>query len=122
MFSFELQRRSDVAGWGLASIAAHPGISRTDLIPNGAGRNSLIGFVRVLLGPILFQPAAQGALPTLFAATSPEAKPGAFYGPDRMNEMRGFPAPAKIPPRARDVDVAERLWKVSEQLTGVAYA
>lgn len=121
MFSFELQRRSDAASWGLTSIAAHPGISRTDLIPNGAGRQSLSGFVRTRLW-FLFQPAAQGALPTLFAATSPDAKGGAYYGPDRLSETRGFPAPAKIPPQANDVEVAARLWQVSERLTKLSFS
>ncbi len=121
LFSFELQRRSDTAGWGLASIAAHPGISRTDLLHNGAGRRSLSGLARSWLW-FLFQPAAQGALPTLYAATAPDAKAGAYYGPDRLNETRGYPAPAKIPPQAKDVEVAARLWQVSERLTGVSFA
>lgn len=121
MFSFELQRRSDAARWGLSSIAAHPGISRTDLIPNGAGSRSISGFLRTSLW-FMFQPAAQGALPTLFAATSPDAKAGAYYGPDRFNETRGFPAPAKIPAQAKDVEVATRLWQVSESLTRVFFS
>ena len=121
MFAFELQRRSDAAGWGITSIAAHPGISRTDLIPNGAGRLSAAGFARTFLW-FLFQPAPQGALPTLFAATSPTARAGGYYGPDRLSEMRGFPAAAKPPQQALDVQVAARLWDVSEQLTGYPFA
>jgi NAD(P)-dependent dehydrogenase (short-subunit alcohol dehydrogenase family) len=121
MFSFGLQRRSDAARWGLSSIAAHPGISRTDLLPNGAGQRSVSGLARTWLW-FLFQPAAQGALPTLFAATSPDAKAGAYYGPDRLNETRGFPAPAKIPAQAGDVDVAARLWQVSERLTNTSFS
>lgn len=117
MFAFELQRRSEVGRWGIASIAAHPGISRTDLLHNAPGRWSAIGMMRTLLW-FMFQSAPQGALPTLFAATSPEAKAGAYYGPDKMNEIRGFPALSKIPPQAADRVVAERLWCVSEQLTG----
>ncbi len=104
------------------SIAAHPGISRTDLIPNGAGRNSAMGIVRRILGPIMFQPAAQGALPTLFAATDPQAKGGGYYGPDRFSETRGFPTAAKIPPQAEDSRVAARLWDVSEGLAGVSFS
>lgn len=122
LFSCELQRRSAAAGWGLASIAAHPGISRTDLIPNGAGRTSPTALLRYLLGPILFQSAAQGALPTLFAATDPAAQPGAYYGPDKFNELRGLPALAKIPPQAKDESVAARLWAISEQLSRVSFA
>lgn len=120
MFAFDLQRRSDAAGWGLASIAAHPGVSRTDLVSNGVGRMSPFRFARNLLW-FLFQPAAQGALPTLFAATSSEARAGGYYGPDRLRETRGFPTEAKVPPQARDAHVAKRLWDVSERLTGVTF-
>lgn len=121
MFAFELQRRSDAAGWGLSSVAAHPGISRTDLLPNGSGWFSLVGMVRFFLGPILFQAPAQGALPTLFAATAAQAMPGAYYGPDRLNEMRGAPTLATVPPKAEDVSVAGRLWDLSERLTAVTF-
>ena len=121
MFAFELQRRGDAGGWGITSIAAHPGISRTDLLYNGPGRWSAHGLARSLL-PFLFQPAAQGALPTLFAATSDRAKGGGYYGPDKMAETRGHPAEAKIPPQALDMAVAARLWDVSEALTGVRFA
>jgi NAD(P)-dependent dehydrogenase (short-subunit alcohol dehydrogenase family) len=120
MFALELQRQSDAAGWGLASIAAHPGVSRTDLLPNGAGTNSVPGLMRKYLW-FMFQPAPQGALPTLYAATSPSAKAGMYYGPSKMNEMRGSPATAKIPPQALDASAAARLWKVSEQLSGVTF-
>ncbi|MDC0716666.1 SDR family oxidoreductase [Nannocystis sp. bb15-2] len=121
MFALELQRRSEANRWGVTSIAAHPGISRTDLLHNAPGRWSAAGLARTLLW-FMFQPASQGALPTLFAATSPEARAGAYYGPDRLGEMRGSPALAKVPPRAEDRAAAERLWRVSEQLTGVSFA
>ena len=121
MFAFELQRRSRASGWGITSVAAHPGISRTDLIPNGAGRMSLAGFARTLLW-FLFQPPAQGALPTLFAATSPDVVPGGYYGPDKLGETRGSPAVARVPPQADDDAVASRLWDVSVRLTGANFA
>ncbi len=121
MFALELQRRSDAAGWGIQSIAAHPGISRTDLIPNGAGTQSLAGWARRFLW-FLFQPAAQGALPTLYAATSPQAQGGAYYGPDKLGETRGYPTVAKVPPQALDADSAARLWIESEHLTGTVFS
>lgn len=121
MFALELQRRSDASGWGLTSIPVHPGISRTDLLLNGAGPNSFAGIIRRLLGPILFQPAAQGALPTLFAATSPDAKTGTYYGPGGLAELRGLPKPGKIAPQGLDTAVASRLWEVSKQLTHVDF-
>ncbi|HVE52687.1 MAG TPA: SDR family oxidoreductase [Ramlibacter sp.] len=121
MFAIELQRRSAAAGWGIESMAAHPGISRTDLLPNGSGRRSIPGLLRRYAW-FLFQPAAQGALPTLFAATSPEAQPGEYYGPDRLGELRGVPALARIPGQALDARMAERLWDEAEKLTSTSYA
>lgn len=121
MFALELQRRSDAGRWGVTSIAAHPGISRTDLLHNGPGRWSAHGIVRSVLS-FLFQPVPQGALPTLFAATSPQAMGGVYYGPNRLSEMRGHPTVAKIPPQALDLVVSARLWQESETLTGVRFA
>lgn len=120
MFAFELHRRSLDGGWGIASLGAHPGVTRTDLIPNGAGSNSFNGRVRRYL-PFLFQPAWQGALPTLFAATSPLAEGGGYYGPNWLSETRGYPVAARILPQAMDRGVASRLWVVSEELTGVMF-
>jgi NAD(P)-dependent dehydrogenase (short-subunit alcohol dehydrogenase family) len=121
MFALEMQRKSEAAGWGIASVPAHPGISRTDLIVNGVGADSLAGWARKYLW-FLFQPPAQGALPTLYAATAPAAQGGVYYGPHQMSEIRGFPAIAKIPAQALDRDAAARLWQVSEDLTGVSFA
>ncbi|WP_343315709.1 SDR family oxidoreductase [Brucella sp. BE17] len=120
MFALELSRRSKAAGWGVESLAAHPGVSRTDLIPNGAGRSSVNGMLRRLLW-FTFQPAAQGALPTLYAATNPTARGGGYYGPNRMGGVRGYPTEAKLPHKALDTEVAERLWEASQQLTGVSF-
>ncbi|MBB3660164.1 NAD(P)-dependent dehydrogenase (short-subunit alcohol dehydrogenase family) [Rhizobium sp. BK650] len=120
MFAFELQRRSEEAGWGITSIAAHPGVSRTDLLHNAPGRHSAQGLLRTFLW-FLFQPVAQGALPTLFAATSPEARGGGYYGPDRLGETRGHPTEAKIPAQAIEKHVAHKLWEMSEKLTGISF-
>lgn len=120
MFAFELQRRSDKHGWGVTSIAAHPGVSRTNLIVTGSGKWSVQGIARTLL-PFLFQPSSQGALPTLYAATCPEAKGGVYYGPDKMAETRGFPSVAKIPAQANDLAVASKLWEISTELAQVDF-
>jgi NAD(P)-dependent dehydrogenase (short-subunit alcohol dehydrogenase family) len=121
MFALELQRRSDAAGWGLMSNAAHPGYARTDLIANGPGANGLLGLINRLLQPIASHSAAAGALPTLFAAASPEAKPAGYYGPNWFYELKGPPVPAKIMPQAKDAAGATRLWDVSAALTGVSF-
>ncbi|MBX4893283.1 oxidoreductase [Rhizobium bangladeshense] len=120
MFAIELQRRSEEAGWGITSIAAHPGVSRTDLLHNAPGRHSAQGLLRTFLW-FLFQPVAQGALPTLFAATSPNARGGGYYGPDRLGETRGHPTEAQIPRQAMEKHVAQRLWGISEKLTGMSF-
>ena len=119
MFALELQRRSDAAGWNLTSDAAHPGFSRTNLFASGPG--GLLSVATDFAAPFFGHSAADGARPILFAATSPQAKPGAYYGPGGFGELRGAPAPALIMPRARDAATAARLWDVSEKLTGTSF-
>ena len=122
MFALELQRRSEAHGWGLTSVAAHPGFARTDLIANGhAGKPGLFARGARLLEAVLSHSAADGALPILMAATLPDATPGGYYGPTGFQEMKGPPGVAVIKRQARDADVARRLWAESERLTGVAY-
>ncbi len=118
LFTFELQRHSDAQGWGLMSNAAHPGVARTDLIANGRGTGGLRGLGMKLIGPLITHSAAEGALPLLFAATSPDAVAGGYYGPNGFQELKGAVAPARVMPQARDEAVARKLWQISEQLTG----
>ena len=120
MFAFELDRRSKSAGWGVEGLAAHPGVSRTDLIPNGAGPRSTVARMRRFL-PFLFQPVWKGALPTLYAATDPAARGGAYYGPNGLGNIRGYPAEEKPARQALDAAVAALLWDVSEELTNVTF-
>lgn len=121
LFALEFQRRSDRFGWGLLSNAAHPGVSSTDLIANGLGEKTLAGTVSTQMVRLFGHSAAAGALPTLFAATSPKAQPGGYYGPDGMLEARGAVAPALVSAKARNSELAGRLWDVSEGLTGVRF-
>ncbi|QKD02932.1 oxidoreductase [Mesorhizobium loti] len=126
LFAFELQRRSDAKDWGLLSNAAHPGYALTDLQTSGprlgrAGGSSPFDWLGVLLAPVISQSAAEGALPTLFAATAPDAKPGGYYGPQGLFEMKGAVGEARIGKRAQDNAVAARLWDVSQDLTGVRW-
>jgi len=120
MFALELQRRSDAAGWNLMSNASHPGWARTDLFANGPGFG-LISLASQFAAPLFSQSAESGALPTLFAATSPQAEGGGYYGPNGLNELKGPPAPARIMPQARDKAGAAKLWDVSQQLTGASF-
>jgi NAD(P)-dependent dehydrogenase (short-subunit alcohol dehydrogenase family) len=121
LFAIELQRRSDAQGWGILSNAAHPGFSSTDLIANGVGTKSAAGRFSGLLFVLLGQTAAQGALPALYAATSPEAAPAGYYGPDGFFEIKGEVAPARISAKASNPELARRLWEVSQKLTGVPW-
>jgi NAD(P)-dependent dehydrogenase (short-subunit alcohol dehydrogenase family) len=121
MFALELQRRSDALGWKLSSIAAHPGYARTDLIVNGPGLSGgAWQFNRWLIQPFFSQSAADGVLPSLFAATAPQAENGGYYGPAFL-ELKGRVTRAGISRRAQDSAVAARLWQVSEQLSGVQW-
>ena len=119
MFALELQRRSDAAGWNLTSNAAHPGFARTGLFASGPG--GLLSLATDFAAPFFGHSAAGGARPILFAATNPRAKPGAYYGPGGIGELRGAPAPALIMPRARDAAAATRLWDVSEKLASTSF-
>jgi NAD(P)-dependent dehydrogenase (short-subunit alcohol dehydrogenase family) len=121
IFAIELQRRSDAGGWGIMSNAAHPGYARTDLIANGPGARGLTWQLNRALRPFVSHSAAAGALPTLFAATSPDADVASYYGPKGFYELKGSPSPARIMPQALDAAGAARLWDVSAALTGVSF-
>jgi NAD(P)-dependent dehydrogenase (short-subunit alcohol dehydrogenase family) len=121
MFAFELQRRSNAAGWGLMSNAAHPGFARTELVANGPGPRSLGMVINRLLRPFLSQSAARGALPTLFAATSPGANASAYYGPSGFGEYKGPPKLINVPTWVSDKAASARLWEASEHLTSASF-
>ncbi|APO77039.1 short-chain dehydrogenase protein (plasmid) [Rhizobium etli 8C-3] len=120
LVAFEMQRRSAAEGWGISSIAAHPGIARTNLVPDGPGLDSLEGRNHRYM-PFLFQPPAQGALPTLYAATSPQAAASGYYGPNGFLGLGGLPGWAGIPEKADDPQVAAKLWATLEQLGDVTF-
>jgi len=126
MFALELDRRARAQGWHLMSLAAHPGWASTALQTTGLRMGTKGGptlsemFMRAF-EPFLAQSAAQGALPTLFAATSPEAVSGAYYGPDGLGELRGAPKRVGTALQARDEAVAARLWDESARLTAVRW-
>ena len=126
MFAFELARRSAENDWGVMSTAAHPGSTHTNLQSTGhnLGRDSqgtgLIGFFMKFPGLSQYPP--QGALPTLYAATSPDAVASGYYAPNGFQEMNGLPVPAHVPRRALDQKTAAALWDVGVELTGVTYS
>jgi NAD(P)-dependent dehydrogenase (short-subunit alcohol dehydrogenase family) len=119
----ELQRRLTAVGSPVLSTGAHPGYAITNLQTSGPAGVMPLSFriVSAILKPLASQDAAHGALPTLFAATSPAVTPGGYYGPNRFQELKGYPIPAKIAPAAKDLNLAKRLWTESEHLTGVTF-
>jgi len=118
LFTYELQRRLAGHHKNTIAVAAHPGASSTEL-----GRNApaLIKPLLALAGPLLFQGAAMGSLPTLRAATDPNVQGGQYYGPDGLGEQRGHPKLVPSSAQSHDEDLQRRLWMVSEELTGVTY-
>ncbi|KOV79644.1 SDR family NAD(P)-dependent oxidoreductase [Nocardia sp. NRRL S-836] len=117
MFTYELQRRLAAHGTTTA-VAAHPGVSNTELIRNSPPiARGLITW----LAPVITQTAAAGALPTLRAATDPSVLGGQYYGPDGLAEVRGHPRLVTSSPDSYDLAVQQRLWAVSEDLTGVRF-
>ncbi|MET8090611.1 SDR family NAD(P)-dependent oxidoreductase [Micromonospora sp. NPDC005220] len=117
MFTYELQRRLAAHGT-TAAVAAHPGVSNTELL-----RNSPAAVRRPItwLAPVITQPATAGALPTLRAATDPSVLGGQYYGPDGLGEVRGYPKLVTSSPESYNLTVQQRLWAVSEDLTGVRF-
>ena len=122
LFGLELERRFRRAGVHAQSIIAHPGISRTGFVANGPGLNNpLVHALATGVMHVIGQDENHGAFPTLFAASAPQAQGGKYYGPAGFREMFGHPVEVNPSPRAADLATAERLWAVSEQLTGVRY-
>lgn len=124
LFAFELQRKLTAAGLTHPiSLAAHPGYSDTNLQYAGPEQeNSFFKKMFMKVGNALMsQPANQGALPQLYAATSPQAQAGKYYGPDKMNGMKGYPTQEDPKPQAKNEADAKQLWDISEELTGVKY-
>jgi hypothetical protein len=106
------------------SVAAHPGIAETNLFQSG-DYSSLEKVARNLVGHLIgtvLNTDAEGALPTLFAATAPGVEDGGYYGPQGFQEMRGDDVgPASIASQALDATAAARLWESCERLTGVKF-
>ncbi|HEX3985246.1 MAG TPA: oxidoreductase [Acidobacteriaceae bacterium] len=122
LFAFELQRRLESAHAPAISIAVHPGVSNTNLFAAGPGQGSgLLAKIIPLFIALIAQSEAQGALPTLYAGTSPNVHGGGFYGPHGFREMRGYPVEVRAQAQAYDESVAAHLWQVSEEATGVHY-
>lgn len=115
MFAKELDKRLANSEFKTRSYAAHPGVSDTNLFQN-MKPNWFLKALGNLIMPIITQPADKGALPILYAATSPDAEPGNFYGPHGKREHKGYPTEAFVPEAAKNESDREKLWDLSEKM------
>lgn len=124
MMSNHLAKLSADRGWGLLSVAAHPGYTRTNLQSAGAAlgreRASLLNRVGMRFNPLPKQDVETGAEPLLFAAADPAARSGAYYGPSGIFGLVGPTKLVEAPKGALDPATNARLWMVAEGLTGVS--
>jgi len=124
MLALELNLRLRSESSPVMSIAVHPGVASTNLFKSDdhSPMQKAIRNVATHVIDTLLNTDAEGALPTLFAATSADAESGGYYGPQGFQEMRGDEVGvAKIAPQARDAAAAAKLWRVCEELTGVPF-
>lgn len=117
LFTYELQRFFEANKIDSIAVAAHPGISETNLNRHAdkkTGFRMLSGFFK-LLG----QDAAQGALPQIRACTDPHVNGGEYYGPGGFLQAKGNPIYRKSNKASYNKEDARKLWEISERLTGV---
>ncbi|MGB3616496.1 MAG: oxidoreductase [Catalinimonas sp.] len=114
VFAYELDRRLKAHAADVRSVAAHPGLSKTNLDRY---------FPKLIrpLGGLFLQPAEKGARPVLYAALSDTIEGGEYIGPDGFQEMRGRPTKVDSDEATKRGDIANRLWGISEKLSGVRY-
>jgi NAD(P)-dependent dehydrogenase (short-subunit alcohol dehydrogenase family) len=127
LFAREFAHRSAVQGWGVMSNVAHPGLTVTNLQGSGPnlGRNTRSAMTLTFpwmgrLLPSVVQQVDTGALPALYAATSPDAKNDTFYGPGGRGHLTGAPVEQPYYPSAENFKEATKLWVIAEDLAGVS--
>ena len=115
LFAYELDRKLKAHNMPVIVTAAHPGWTHTNL------QNTSGLFVSVILNNLLAQNVKIGALPILRAATQANLTGSEFFGPTKMNELKGYPEEVKSSDKSYDKELAKRLWDVSEKLAGITY-
>lgn len=118
LFTLELERRLTAANSPVRALAAHPGYAATNL--QFRSERGLEDRVMGLSNRLFAQSDEAGAWPTLFAA-SQDLPGGGYVGPDGLAEQRGHPTLVGRTSAASDVEMAKRLWALSEELTGVQF-
>jgi NAD(P)-dependent dehydrogenase (short-subunit alcohol dehydrogenase family) len=126
LFALELDRRSRAAGWGITSNISHPGVAPTNLLAAqpGMGRNQEVAqyrLIRTLSRWGVMGTVETAVLPALYAATSPDARGGRFYGPNGFGGLSGAPAEQTLYRPLRSTEDAERIWRVSQELAKVSF-
>lgn len=123
LFTYELQRHLAAAAAASIAVACHPGYASTNLQTAGPRMvgSSFAESVWGMINGVFAQSAEMGALPTLYAATAEGVAGGDYIGPNGLAEMRGSPIKVRSTASARNPESAARLWKISEELTGVPY-
>ena len=119
LFTFELQRRYAALGADAIAVAAHPGLSYTNLLDHMSDRWYFK--IGMPLSRLYLQSAAMGALPTIRAAVDPYVQGGEYYGPDSFREQRGYPVVVQASDACYNLADAQKLWQLSEALTGVEF-
>ena len=123
LFAVELDRRARAAGSTVRSIAAHPGVSATNLFArqqHDNGRPKFASVVKVV-SPVFMQSARRGAEPTLRAATDRTVLGGAFVGPKRLGQIRGPAELLTVYPQGSDPETAAVLWTLTEEILGAPF-
>jgi len=119
LFTYELQRKLEAAGINSIAVAAHPGVSNTNLFQYLEDK-MIFKILRPLMSPFI-QEQNMGALPEIRAAVDPNVKGAEYYGPDGFREMKGFPVRVQSNKASYNLEDAKKLWEVSEKITGVKF-
>lgn len=121
LFTYELDRRLRARGLGVKAVACHPGATKSNLLNAGPGMagSKPAWWLRLVYLPA--QSAAMGALNVIYAAAGEDIEGGDYVGPSGPLESRGLPVKVQSNPLSHDLETAERLWTISEELTGVHF-
>jgi len=121
VYTFELDRRLKKAGVPVTVAAAHPGYSSTNLAGPAIEGSSFGKWFGNLSNALFAQSAHRGALPQTYAAAMPDVQSGDYWGPDGFRQLSGNPRKVGFRRETRDPATGERLWQLSEKMTGVSY-
>jgi NAD(P)-dependent dehydrogenase (short-subunit alcohol dehydrogenase family) len=117
LFTYELQRKFETDGIKSIAVAAHPGVSNTNL-SRFLEDKLIFKILKPLMSPFI-QEQDKGALPQIRASVDSNVKGAEYFGPDGFNEMKGFPVVVQSNEASHNLEDAKKLWEVSEKITGI---